>query len=34
MKEDTKQCIKWIVIGVLWVGVICGIAFIMSIVGG
>jgi len=31
MKKQTKQCISWIVIGVLWIMAIGIIAFIMSI---
>jgi len=31
MKKQTKRCISWIVIGVLWVMAISVIAFIVSI---
>jgi len=31
MKKDTKRCISWIVIGVLWIIAVGVAAFIMSI---
>ena len=34
MKEDTKQCIKWMVIGALWLAAVAVAAFVISILGG
>ena len=33
MKEDTKKCIRYLIIGALWIAVSASIAFIISIVG-
>lgn len=34
MKEDTKKCIRYLIIGALWIAVIASIVFILSMVGG
>lgn len=34
MKEEHKQCLLWIGIGVVWIAAIAVAAFIMSIIGG
>lgn len=34
MKKETKRCLLWIGIGVIWIVVVAIAAFLISIVGG